>query len=277
MNKRKIATVAVAALNACARLPGQRFYRLYLDEINRRFNDFGQATTVKAGGQTLRFVCPNQLTRWRVETIFAKEPDTIAWIDGFAPDSVVWDVGANVGIYSLNAAAARGCRVLAFEPAPANFALLAKNIEINGLSHLISAFPIALCDARRIGALSMRDTSPGSAQSDFGEPKPESVVNFDCLGYSADRFIADFDAPFPVHMKVDVDGAEHAVVSGAHSTSADPRLRSISIELDDRDPDTISLVDDRMVTMGFVLSGSFRSPLFATSPAKNYRYCRPAP
>ena len=35
--------------------------------------------------------------------LLTKEPGTIAWIEGFTEDDVFWDVGANVGLYSLYA------------------------------------------------------------------------------------------------------------------------------------------------------------------------------
>ena len=39
----------------------------------------------------------------RAETLFTKEPDMIDWIDSFPEDFVLWDIGANVGIYSIYA------------------------------------------------------------------------------------------------------------------------------------------------------------------------------
>ena len=42
---------------------------------------------------------------WRVRTILDKEPDTIEWIDNFSIDNndnfIFWDIGANIGLYSL--------------------------------------------------------------------------------------------------------------------------------------------------------------------------------
>ncbi len=65
-------------------------------------------------GNCLTFHCPNDLTRWRVQTFFEKEPETLEWIDGFSANDVFWDVGANMGLYTLYAAS-KGTQVLAFE------------------------------------------------------------------------------------------------------------------------------------------------------------------
>lgn len=55
-------------------------------------------------------------------------------------DSVVIDVGANIGVYSIFAAAARNTTVYAYEPAPKNFYLLEENIRLNKLENRIFPF-----------------------------------------------------------------------------------------------------------------------------------------
>lgn len=51
-------------------------------------------------------------------------------------DSLLVDCGANIGWYTV-IAAARGARVVAFEPAPRNFQLLERNVAINGVDELV--------------------------------------------------------------------------------------------------------------------------------------------
>jgi FkbM family methyltransferase len=271
--KRRVANWLVNGINTCARLPGERFYSLYLNDINRRFNDFGETSVALVDGHELRFVCPNRLTRWRVDTLATKEPETLSWIRGFASGTVMWDIGANIGLYSLYAAQMRGCRVMAFEPAPANFALLARNIQINRLEERVSALPIALGIGTRLDVLHMPDTDPGGAFAVFGRNDSATQVRLACLGFSIDRFIADFAPPFPEHIKIDVDGSEEEIVLGAEQTLADPRVMSVSIELDDRrrEPCAISATFERL---GFRLAGAYRSPLFPDSPARNFQFVR---
>jgi hypothetical protein len=63
------------------------------------------------------------------------------------------------------------------------------------------------------------------------------------VGYSIDSFIKEFAAPFPNHIKIDVDGIEDRIIAGATDTLADPRLLSLSIELDSsREHETAALV-----------------------------------
>src|SRR5262245_31131064 len=80
---------------------------------------------------TLRFLTPTPLLQTRSTSILSKEPDTIAWIDNFESSDVFWDIGANVGVFSLYAARQCGVRVVAFEPSADNYMVLCKNVEMS--------------------------------------------------------------------------------------------------------------------------------------------------
>jgi len=90
-----------------------------------------QQRVVTHNGVTLLFTCPNPLTRWRVKTYSEKEPETLAWIDGMTHADVLWDIGANVGLYSLYAAKRNDMTVLSFEPSIFNLELLGRNCHLN--------------------------------------------------------------------------------------------------------------------------------------------------
>ena len=272
--RRTVADFAIATLHRTARVLGPRFYRLYLDELNRRYNDHGERVAAEIAGVRVAFVCPNQLTRWRVETLYQKEPATIAWIDGFAEGDVFWDVGANIGIYSLYAARARNCRVVAFEPAPANYALLARNVAVNDLSATVMALPIALSATRAIASLGIADDLAGSALAHFGDGQDDAPLRLAALGMSIDQLISGFKPPFPNHLKIDVDGSEGDIVAGAKKTLADQRLKSLSVELDDQQPEQAQHVIWVLAEAGFRKIGAHRSPMFPDSPAQNVHFAR---
>src|SRR5262249_39958978 len=65
--------------------------------------------------------------------IFEKQIYTTQGLELRAGD-VVLDVGANIGIFTLFAGRLPGTRVYAVEPAPATFALLKLNVELNALN-----------------------------------------------------------------------------------------------------------------------------------------------
>ena len=71
---------------------------------------------------------PTYLTNYRYRTFFSKEPETIEWIDNFEKNSVFFDIGANVGLYSIYASMCKNSKVFSFEPSFFNLELLARNI-----------------------------------------------------------------------------------------------------------------------------------------------------
>ena len=237
--KAKLRKAIVATLKAGLDLTGETGRRLVAEaqaQGPEALLEVIERVPTKRGPIT--FYCLGDLALWRARTLFTKEPETIEWIDGFAEGDVFWDIGANVGIYALYAAAHRNIRVLAFEPAAGNYFLLNRSIELNGLDERVQAYCVAFSDSKRVHALHMQTTELGGALSSFGEAidtfgKP-FVPGFrqGMTGYAIDTFIGEFDPPFPNHIKIDVDGIEDRIIAGAAKTLADARLRSLSIELD---------------------------------------------
>lgn len=189
-------------------------------------------------GAQLLFYAPSPLLRSRARSVLSKEPDTIAWLDTLPADAVLWDVGANVGVFGLYAAALRGCRVLAFEPSAANFFVLTRNIQLNDLSKRATAYCVALSGASGLGTLNLDSPALGAAMSQFGSAGDASryatggeASTHGMLGFTIDDFIRWFSPEFPTHIKLDVDGLEWPILQGATTTLRDPRLRSILVEL----------------------------------------------
>ncbi len=117
---------------------------------------------------SLRFLCLGVLPEYRARTFFTKEPETIAWIDSIPAGEVLWDVGANVGIYSLYAAK-RGLPVQSFEPGSGNYYMLCRNIELNNLSSSVHAYCLAFNDFTRLDMFYMSSTDLGGSMNSFGE------------------------------------------------------------------------------------------------------------
>ena len=86
------------------------------------------------------YCTPNTHTRWRVESLYEKEPCTIEWIASFRATDIFVMWGANVDMYSIWSAVTRKARVYAFEPESQNYALLNRNIAVNQLGGQVKAF-----------------------------------------------------------------------------------------------------------------------------------------
>ncbi|HXE81041.1 MAG TPA: FkbM family methyltransferase, partial [Vicinamibacterales bacterium] len=178
----------------------------------------------------------------------AKEPFTINWIHEWVlPDEVFFDIGANIGVYSLVAAkkVGGGARVYAFDPSYGNIASLTSNILLNDLADRVTPLPVALSDRTGMEVFSLRSMEPGSARHTLGDaPSGEgpAVYRQPVLAYRLDDLIDQFGIPLPNHIKLDVDGGELAVLAGASRALASPSLRSMLIEVSTEMSDAITEV-----------------------------------
>lgn len=88
------------------------------------------------GGKKVYFDVYDNICQWRVDTLRSKEPATIRWLEAMPKDAVLWDVGANIGIYTVYAAAL-GHRVIAIEPVLRRVASLEATLAKSGLADIV--------------------------------------------------------------------------------------------------------------------------------------------
>ncbi|MGE0866004.1 MAG: FkbM family methyltransferase [Vicinamibacterales bacterium] len=192
---------------------------------------------VTHNGTALVFAVPNRLTDYRARTLSSKEPETLDWLDSLPHGSVLWDIGANVGLYSCYAAKARGCRVIAFEPSVFNLEVLARNVHLNGLTGSVTIVAAPLFSSIAHDTLNMTSTQWGGALSTFSEnygsdgAPLESSFQFRTVGISMDTAISTLAIPAPDYIKMDVDGIEHVILRGGAAALA--HVKSIAIEIND--------------------------------------------
>lgn len=169
-----------------------------------------------------------------------EEPATCEWIKTrVKPGDVFYDIGANAGSYSFiaYAAAKRNCRIVAFEPNPFTFASLSKNILLNNCGEDIAALLIALSDTTALTSFRYSTLRAGAASHALGDNSnifSDPGLAQRVLAMRLDDAIERFALPPPTHMKIDVDGAELKVLTGAERTLAGPAVRSVLIEINER-------------------------------------------
>ena len=193
---------------------GNYFWESLVNVIRSRYSN------VNYKGVQYTFSTPNLLSLYRARTFSTKEPETLAWIDQINAGSVVWDIGANVGLYSVYAAKSRGCDVYAFEPSIFNLELLARNIHLNNLSDKITIVPLPLCEKLSFNTLKMTSENWGGAMSTFGEnfghdgETIRKVFEYPTIGLSMTEAAELLGIPKPDFIKMDVDGIEHLILKG---------------------------------------------------------------
>jgi FkbM family methyltransferase len=191
----------------------------------------------------------------------SREPETIAWIDGFETPCVYWDIGANVGEFALYAALRPDVSVVAFEPSAANYAAFCRNIEANGRSDRVQAFCLALGARTQLGSLNLTDSEVAgyfnsfeSNEDCFGRPL-NVAFRQSMIGFTVDEFRGKFGLPAPNYLKLDVDGTEEHILDGAAATLADPALRSVIVEIEEADTPRNARIIERLSRAGFTLTG----------------------
>jgi FkbM family methyltransferase len=208
----------------------------------------------------LTFHTPNAMCRFRVETFSTKEPETLDWIDRHGGAGAFFDIGANVGLYTVYYAATQQGTVYAFEPSVFNLALLARNIDINNLSDRVRLVANPLTDRNQFAHFNLSTREEGGALSGFGvdyghdgTPLTRSF-SYQTLGFSLDTlFSGGLLTEYPVMVKLDVDGIEHLILAGAVNTLRNPVCRTVLVEVSHAFADQAEGVAQLLTGCGFAL------------------------
>ncbi len=210
----------------------------------------------------IQFYTPSELCAWRAKTLFTKEPETLKWIDTFDSNDIFWDIGANIGIYTIYAAVKKNVKVFAFEPSPFNFYVLSKNVYLNKMSPIISLFCLAFTNKTALDYLNLTSINEGAAHTSFQTTVNEFGESFtpqysqSTMGFSCEDFLKIFKISPPTHIKIDVDGAEKLVIDGAKSILKDPQVKSILIEMNSQLQPDEEIIFDTIIDCGFSLERS---------------------
>lgn len=181
------------------------------------------------------FLNTGKNSRKYLRSFYEKEPDTIDWINNFKPKSLLLDVGANMGVYSLYAAKEKNCDVVAIEPLSQSFSTLNLNIIKNKLSQKITAYPLCVSDRNELNSFfhtnSVIDINGGAFAKPFNV-RNIKMNNFFSQGTYSIKTDIFFDAGIYFnYIKCDIDGNELKFLYGAKKTLSSSKIKSLLIEL----------------------------------------------
>lgn len=193
--------------------------------------------TCQVRGVEIRVGVSSETEQERAEAYATAEPETLDWLDANLRDGdVFFDVGANIGMYALYAAAVRpNCRVYAFEPAASNYSRLCANIVSNAFTNIIPCqMPLAEKEAFALFYLGAMEN--GSALHALGRPSlfrpsAEPALKQGVFSATLDGLVFRHGVPQPALMKIDVDGAEADVLSGGRDVLRSHALRTVLVEI----------------------------------------------
>lgn len=162
----------------------------------------------------------DQLTAFLEERSMVEE-----MVDDLSADNVVYDVGANVGMYScvLDDFADQ---VHAFEPAPANVEAIHDNIRANGCER-VHVHEVALGESNGQGTLSMNNDERGSPRH---QVNGDSSTQIDIEIQAVDALRSQGELPAPDAIKIDVEGGEIDVLEGMRKTLEQDAVKAVYVE-----------------------------------------------
>src|SRR4030095_460307 len=210
-----------------------------------------------------------------------KEPETVRWIETFLKEGeVLFDIGANVGAYSLVASKSKkgNITIYAFEPSYPNFYKLCKNVCLNKCQTSIVPLNLALSNVTQLGELTYSSLLSGAALHSF-DKKSNFSTQVSPLSYRQttmsmriDDLIEMFDVKVPNHLKLDVDGIELSILQGASRTLQKSSVKSILVELEPKSETSTNIIE-LLRSNGFDIYSSHKHGLDDTS-THNYVFIR---
>ncbi|MDH4452071.1 MAG: FkbM family methyltransferase [Verrucomicrobiota bacterium] len=159
------------------------------------------------------------------------EPDVWSWLkQRTVPGSIILDVGAQFGLYSMLAARHIGAdgRIFAFEPSPDTVAVLRRHLTNNGMTDCVEIVQAAVGPEEGEVTFYMAGTHPSNTLApttvDPVMLTPVKVKAITVDGFCRQRHLK------PTILKIDVEGWELQVLRGATEVVQDPAL-TICVEM----------------------------------------------
>lgn len=219
---------------------------------------FSSTTSIHSRGLTFKLVSDTWITKYRARTFNEKEPEMLDWLDEkLQNDDVFFDVGANVGIYSIYAAMRnQNSQIFAFEPEYSNLHQLKQNILINQMANKIETYSIAFNGKSGISYLHIQDETPGAALSTVSDEELSKTATGHKVVWKEGIAVTTLDefcvqvGIQPTMIKIDVDGNELSILKGGAKTFENPIMKNIYIEVDKQNKECENLLSK----YGFVLT-----------------------
>tara|TARA_A100001011_G_scaffold390315_1_gene473521 strand:+ start:235 stop:1071 length:837 start_codon:yes stop_codon:yes gene_type:complete len=138
-----------------------------------------------------------------------------------------YDIGANVGSYTLLASGVKRCKSFCFEPIQSTFERLIDNVNLNKIQHLVDARNIGIGDRNEILSFTndLNTQNRVSKDSDIDNTENVDVIRLD----------DNFKPSIPSIAKIDVEGFEDFVLKGGKNFFSSSNTIALIIELNRSD------------------------------------------
>lgn len=186
---------------------------------------------VNVGDKQLKLLIPNRTCVYWAKYGPDSEPATNAWIKSFSADDTFVDIGANIGLYSLLAAVHGVHKVIAIEPNPFSFSVLAHNIASNGVGSQIIPLCLAMNEKSSVVSFKLGSLHAGNIGNEISsDGENPGGIAITTASFSVDDLFRIQGLSGANHLKIDVDGLELEILRGATELLSDEALKSILVE-----------------------------------------------
>lgn len=204
----------------------QQIYRQYAEERLRRVGIHQYVNDIFWKVKLLGLVNPATLIRSSfINCEYARNEEFLIreLVAEIKPNDVFYDVGANVGVFSLLVLNVFDTvDVCAFEPFPQNVEILRTNLLKNGFRQRARCFDVALSNAD--GRMNMQGSGQTARLSSEEGGKMVNTIK-------GDEFIDTQSLPSPTVLKMDIEGGEVDALKGLRRTLSETTCRLVFIEI----------------------------------------------
>lgn len=174
----------------------------------------------------------DELSVWRFNSFYDKEPETIKWINFFATSKMplnFLDIGANIGMYSLYfLSLAASKKVICVEPFQKNFNLLTQNLLLNNYKDRAKVIDSPLSREVEFGSAIIADERPGGSGYKLIKDDGGNQDSIDVQIFNIDSILFPFNQKYVI--KIDTDGNDFEILQGGIKSLQSGCIISILIE-----------------------------------------------
>ena len=180
------------------------------------------------GDTTVQFNITSRTEYARHRNLGGEGPIIEDLLSELEPDDVVYDIGANVGMYTcFFSECLQPNQVVAFEPHPSNLASLRSNLELNNTDAIV--IERALSNTNGTAELKVASQERGEGKHSLAIDSDEETITVELA--AGDQLIESGEIPAPTVLKIDVEGAEYQVLQGLEQTLQSDLCRLIYVEV----------------------------------------------
>jgi FkbM family methyltransferase len=214
--------------------------------VNRLFWWPYEFTVQLPGGANIRGITSDYIHR-RIFYYGVWEPSVTERLSVLRPGDVFVDIGANIGYFTLLAAArvGPGGRVIAVESTPSIFSALVRNVELNSFRNIRCVNAAASAAPGRVTAYRCLDANLGGSNI-TGDGIVQAEGEVDAL--PVDQILSDDERCRVRLMKIDVEGVEEDVCRGMARTIRDG-LSELELLVEINPPDGVAALETGIASL----------------------------